>query len=97
MTFIVMLLWNGLIPELFKGPVISFPQALGLLVLSKILFHGFGWRKNHWRHHDWRKRMQERMNAMTPEERDRFRSQWKQRCGRFGSWDEPGEPAKAPE
>lgn len=35
-------LWNWLLPELFGWPVVSFWQALGLLVLSRILFGGFG-------------------------------------------------------
>ena len=77
-TAVVMWLWNMLIPELFHGPFISFWQALGLLVLSKILFkggHGFRGRKgcgnNHWREH-WEK--------MNPEDRDKMKEQWKQRC-----------------
>jgi hypothetical protein len=40
--FITMNLWNWLIPDLFHGPVINFWQTVGLLVLSKILFGGFG-------------------------------------------------------
>jgi hypothetical protein len=41
-TLVVMLLWNALIPELFKGPELGYWQTLGLLVLSKILFSGIG-------------------------------------------------------
>lgn len=41
-TFVVMWLWNTLVPELFNGPVLGYWQALGLLVLSKILFSGMG-------------------------------------------------------
>ena len=37
-------LWNWLVPDLFHGPIISFCQAIGLIVLSKILFGGFPWR-----------------------------------------------------
>jgi hypothetical protein len=40
-ALIVRLLWNWLVPTLFKGPRIQFGQALGVLILSKILF-GFG-------------------------------------------------------
>jgi hypothetical protein len=35
---VTMLLWNWLIPTLFSGPVITYWQALGLIVLAKILF-----------------------------------------------------------
>ena len=34
-------LWNWLMPALFGLPAISFWQALGLLLLSRILFGGF--------------------------------------------------------
>ena len=37
---ITMLLWNWLIPTLFNGPSVTYFQALGLIVLSKILFSG---------------------------------------------------------
>ena len=39
--FIVMNLWNWLVPSVFGWHSITFWQALGLLVLSKILFGGF--------------------------------------------------------
>jgi hypothetical protein len=38
--FITMYLWNSLIPILFHGPVISFWQTAGLIILSKIIFSG---------------------------------------------------------
>ena len=50
-SLVVMGLWNWLMPTLFGLPAISFWQALGLLVLSKILFgrsRGFG--RRYWRH-----------------------------------------------
>ncbi|MEA5128732.1 MAG: hypothetical protein VB074_11140 [Proteiniphilum sp.] len=40
----VMLLWNALIPTIFGLAVINFWQALGLFVLARILFGGFGHR-----------------------------------------------------
>ena len=44
---IVQLLWNWLLPSLLGARQITFWQALGLLVLSRILFGGFG---RHGRH-----------------------------------------------
>ncbi|TFH24461.1 MAG: hypothetical protein E4H10_10595 [Bacteroidia bacterium] len=41
-TFVVMWLWNWLVPELFNGPVLNYWQTLGLFILSKILFSGVG-------------------------------------------------------
>ena len=85
-SFVVMSLWNALIPSLFHGPVLQFWQAVGLLILSRILFGGFrghhrghgwhgpggGWRGRMWRQH-W--------ESMTPEERERLRAKFKHRCG----------------
>ena len=45
----VMVLWNWLVPTVFGLPMIRFWQALGLLVLSKILFgRSWGPRRRHW-------------------------------------------------
>jgi hypothetical protein len=39
----VMLLWNALLPQLFPAfPQISYLQAVGLLVLTRLLFGGIG-------------------------------------------------------
>lgn len=53
MSLAVMYLWNWLAPSVFKLPTIKFKHALGLLVLSKLLFGGFGgWHGgNHGFHH----------------------------------------------
>src|SRR5260370_41659976 len=40
-VYVTMSLWNWLVPDLFHGPLITFWQELGLLVLSKIIFSGF--------------------------------------------------------
>ncbi len=74
----VMHLWNWVMPALFAGArVIDFWHALGLLVLSRILFGGFRGHGGGWRHRrHWRK-----WEAMTPEEREQFRSAWHARRG----------------
>ena len=86
--FVVMNLWNWLMPALFGWHLIGFWQAVGILVLSKILFGGF--RGHAGRHFYWRRRMIERWEQMTPEEREKFRQGMRGRCGSFGS------PAAAP-
>lgn len=82
---IVMLLWNALLPSLFHFPVISFWQALGLLILTKILFGGFrggGPRPR------WKERMQDRWMNMSQEEREKFKQEWGRRCRKpFGRED----------
>jgi|SRR6516162_1174646 hypothetical protein len=85
--FVVMRLWNWLTPALFGWHAITFWQAVGILVLSKLLFGGFrghGGPRSHWKH-----RMIERWQQMTPEEREKF-VQGMRGCGRFGA--APTEP-----
>ena len=86
--WIVMQLWNWLAPVLFGWRMITFWQALGILVLCRILFghHGF---RGGGMHRKMRDRMAERWEHMTPEERERFR----QRMG--GSWGLPAEPSES--
>ncbi len=83
LSFVIMSLWNWLMPGLFGLHQIGFWQALGLLLLSKILFGGFRGRGGPQMH--WRGRMMERWEHMTPEEREKFREGMKGRCGMFGS------------
>ena len=79
--YIVMALWNAVLPAATGLHAITFVQALGLLVLSRILFGGLrGWGR---RGGHWRARMQARWQQMTPEERERFRDLLGSRsCGR---------------
>ena len=82
--FVVMGIWNAILPAVLGVKVISFTQALGILLLSKILFGGFrgGWHRNH-RQGNWME-MQQKFGSMTSEEKERFKSEWKNRCG--GRW-----------
>ena len=92
--FIVESLWNWLGPEVFGARTITFWQALGILILSKILFGGFRGRPGYGGH--WRRRMRERWEQMSPEEREKFRQGAFGTCG--GTKDiAPGspEPGKA--
>jgi hypothetical protein len=82
--FVIMSLWNALMPEIFKLPTINFWQALGLFVLARLLLGGFGGpgrggvreRRSELRHH-----MRERWARMTPEQREKSRRMWKDRWG----------------
>ena len=85
--FVVMSLWNWLLPSIFGFHVITFWQAIGILILSKILFGGF--RGGPGRHRYWRHRMMQRWDQMTPEERQKFREGMGGRCGSFGPAAEP--------
>jgi hypothetical protein len=65
----VMLLWNGILTSVLHIGAITFWQAVGILLLAKILFGGFRGRR---RHGGWREKRLQWQN-MTPEEREKFR------------------------
>ncbi len=83
-SLVVMSLWNAILPAVLGVKAITFIQASGILVLSKILFGGFrgGWRGG--RGQEWKQKMKEKWETMTPEQRDQFKTEWKNRCG--GRW-----------
>jgi hypothetical protein len=89
---VVMALWNALLPVLFGWPAIGFWQALGLLLLSKILFGGLRGGRAGGRH--WRGRMAERWAQMSDEERARFRAGMGRGCGRGPGPMPPAEAAQ---
>jgi hypothetical protein len=83
--FVVMSLWNYLIPVIFHLGTITFWQAVGLFALCKILF-GFGKGGKMGGGPPWmRHRMEERFRNMSPEEREKFKAKWEQKCG-HGRW-----------
>ncbi len=82
--FAVMLLWNSILPQVIAGVgQLTYVNAIGLLLLCRILFGGFkgrggyggGGYKGGW---GWR----EKMSNMTEEEREKFKAEWKDKCGR---------------
>jgi len=62
-------LWNLLMPAILHLPAISFWQALGLLVLSRLLFG----RTGGWASRIRKARFARGWQGLTPEERERFR------------------------
>jgi hypothetical protein len=85
---VVRLLWNWLLPGLFGWRQISFWQAIGLLALCRILFGSFGGRGPH--RSNFRRRLSERWERMTPEEREKFRQE------RHGCWGRVAPPESKP-
>lgn len=79
--WVVMFLWNAVLVPVLGVGIITFWQALGIFILSKILFGGFHGGKSHrWKHRYYNK---ERWDNMTDEEKERFKQEWGRRCG----WD----------
>jgi|SRR5450432_1419774 len=77
---VVTALWNVLMPGLFGWPAIGFWQALGLLLLTRILVGGLRGGRGGRMH--WRARMADRWAQMSDEERGRFRAGMRHPCGR---------------
>lgn len=75
---VVMLLWNWLLPDLFAFKAITYWQAMGLFLLSRILFGSFGFGNK--RPPFGTSKFREKMMNMTPEERQQFKEEWKTRC-----------------
>lgn len=69
---LVMSLWNALLPGMLGVKSISFWQAVGLLVLCRILFGGLGLRPGMFGMAREHRRMHERWMQMTPEQREQF-------------------------
>jgi hypothetical protein len=86
--WVVMSLWNAILPSVIVGvSVISFWQALGLLVLTRILFGGIGGGR---RRGPWGRKgksfgnapanMRDRWMQMSDEEREQLKEEWRERC-----------------
>ena len=76
-SYIVMLLWNGILSPVLEINTITFWQAAGIFILSKILFgfKPFGGRPpGKWKSH------RRRWRSMSEEEKAHFKDRWKQRC-----------------
>jgi Ca2+/H+ antiporter, TMEM165/GDT1 family len=78
---LVMYLWNAIIPAVLGLGIITFWQALGILVLSKILFGGYRGGHGHYNFHKHGREMREKWMHLTPEEREKMKAEWRGRCG----------------
>jgi hypothetical protein len=84
-SYVVMQLWNNLLPGILHVGVVTFWQAMGIFILCKILFGfgggkkgGFGGGGGPWMRH----RMEEKLKHMSPDQQERFKTQMKNRfCG----------------
>ena len=98
-SLVVMLLWNAIIPGLTGWALLTYWKAVGLLILSKILFSGFpGRRGGHcgpssmghrgmrakWMEH--KEELRAKWAGMNEEERAKFKGAWSGRCGERHEW-----------
>ena len=80
LVWVVMLLWNAILPDVVGVSEITYWQALGILVLSKILFGGFkGDSSKRFKN---KKKSKDQFMNMTDEQKATFKSEWESRCGK---------------
>lgn len=86
--YVVMSLWNCVLVPVLGVSLITFWQAVGLFILGKILFGGFhGGRCGCGRGGHWKNEMKEKWHNMTPEEREKIKQEWRNRCRVWGKKD----------
>lgn len=81
LIFVVMWLWNWLMPDLFELTTITFWQAAGLLLLSKILFGGFCHTKKGHSHTkgEFKRKFREKWHHLSDEDK----AKWEEKFGRM--------------
>lgn len=78
---LIMVLWNAILPDLLGIKTIEYWQAVGLFVLSRILFGRFffgpggGFKKHAAKRAYWK----EKWKNMTEEERAKMKEKWRRR------------------
>ena len=80
---VLMLLWNSIIPGISTFKAITYWQAMGLFILSKILFGGFRFGRSHHQRaqrHFGKSAFNQKFMEMNDDEKQQFKNQWKQRC-----------------
>ena len=77
---VVMFLWNEVLATVTGVSIITFWQALGILVLSKILFGGLGGGRCHGKYHGRGHKWSEKWANMSPEEKEKMKAEWKSWC-----------------
>ena len=86
-TLVVMALWNAILVPVVHVGAVTFWQAAGILILSKILFGGFrgGGRWGNHRRNLWKQELHDKWGNMSTEDRDKLKQEWRQRCNRWKS------------
>lgn len=84
--FVVMSLWNAILPAVLGVKTITFMQALGIFLLAKILFGGFkggggGWSR---KKQEWKMRMDDKWQNMSAAERQQWKEKMRGRCRTWG-------------
>jgi hypothetical protein len=83
LSALVMWLWNAILPQVTGATTITYWQAMGLLVLARILFGGFHFRKPYSKRPPFaQKNFREKWMNLSSEEREKMKEEWRRRCSR---------------
>ena len=82
LSWIVMLLWNAILPDLVHVSPITYWKSMGLLALCRILFGGFKFGPPNGRRPFGPGRWREKWMNMSEEQRAKFKEEWKEKCRR---------------
>ena len=76
---LIMFLWNEILVETTGVKALNYWQALGLFLLSRILFGGFRFgSRSKWK--EKRAKWKSKWTSMSDEERAAFKQKWRERC-----------------
>ena len=79
---VIMLLWNSILPNILGTRPIKLWEAIGLLVMFRLLVGGFKRGGMGRRMHERKKEWRDKWMHMSDEEKAEFKTRWKERCGR---------------
>lgn len=91
LIYLLQYLWNWLVPSIIGWRAITYWEAFGLFILSKLLFKGIhfsGSDKRGWGG----KRWNQKLESMSPEDRERFKQKMRERCGWMDAKPQPDQP-----
>ena len=76
------ILWNITVPEIFGLKSLTYGAALRILIISRILIGGFGfrWTNAHEKGRFWRERMKMKMEHMSDDDKVEFKRRLWQKC-----------------
>ncbi|MCI4670235.1 MAG: hypothetical protein MRZ79_19015 [Bacteroidia bacterium] len=79
-AFILQLIWNALVPELFNGPVLSYIQAVLIILIKRLITGGMNWQGSCKGSYDWdKKEWKEKWGSCDQNDwKNHFDAKWKE-------------------
>lgn len=81
LSFVVQFLWNALLPQVVHVSAITYRQALGLMLLCRILFGNFHFGGKNWDRQN-AAHLKNKLMSMDEDDRAAFKEEWNKRTHR---------------